>query len=286
MTSDAIALPRLPPFARFGTVFGWGVRRAFRGRRFLATAVVAMVAAGGLGALLATQDDRVHELWGFLHQQLLATAVPLVALSLAGTGFADEVQDQTLVFHLTRPVSRATVFVARYASGLVAAVAVSVAMSLAAVVAARAGLPPQVLAEVAAVAALGTATVGAVYYALGALFRRGLVAGLVYTFLMEGVFQRLPGSIQKLSLMHHVRSVFHRVSDADFAARSSAVAAALDPAPAGLDLRDPQGMVLQAAEREEWTSVPAALLICAAVVAICLFVGARAVSRRDFALKE
>jgi hypothetical protein len=285
MSTGAVDV-RLPAFSRFGVAFTWGLRRAFRSRRFVVTALVAAVAGAGLGALMAYQEDRVHSLWQFLHEQLLATAVPLVALALAGTGFADEVQDQTLVFHLVRPISRPTLFVARYASGLCAALVVAVAMTVAAVVASRTGLPAAVHVEVAATAALGTATVGAVYYALGALFRRGLVAGLVYTFLMEGVFQHLPGSIQKLSLMHHVRSVFHRMADADFAVRSKAVAAELDPKPLALDLRNPQNMVLQAAEREDWTSVAGALLVCGITVVVCLAVGARAVARKDFALKE
>jgi len=115
--------PRLAPFARFGTVFGWGVRRALSGRRFFGTAGIALLAGLGLGQIASMHDDRVFALWELLDSGLVAVGVPLVALSLVGSGFAEEVQDLTLTFHLVRPVSRKTVFVARYASGLLAAVA-------------------------------------------------------------------------------------------------------------------------------------------------------------------
>jgi ABC-type transport system involved in multi-copper enzyme maturation permease subunit len=278
------AAPRLAPFARFGTVFGWGVRRALSGRRFFGTAGIALLAGLGLGQIASMHDDRVFALWELLDSGLVAVGVPLVALSLVGSGFAEEVQDLTLTFHLVRPVSRKTVFVARYASGLLAAVAVALLMTLSAVAASRARVP--VYAQVAATATLGCFAVGALYYALAALFRRGLIAGLVYTFVVEGFFQFMPGSIQKLSLMNHVGSVFHRTADAAFAERSAEVARRLAPPNATFDFRDPTAMLTQAAEREEWTTIPGALLVCAAVVLVALGLGARAIARKDFALKD
>jgi hypothetical protein len=270
----------LRPLAGFRAVFGWGLRRALRSRRFLLTAGIATFAGLGLGWIGQQHRDPVHATWDLLGESLLGVAVPLVALALVGAGFGEEVADRTLVFHLVRPVSRVTVFLARFAAGLLGGLVASTAMLLAA--ASFLGLPTGSLVALAAIGALGTATVGSVYYAFAALFRRGLIAGLVYTFLVEGFLQFLPGSIQKLSLMHHVRSVFHRTLDADFAARSEGVRQALAPPPRTIDPTD----LVQQAAREEWTSVPGALLVCAAVVGATLFLAARAVARRDFALKD
>jgi ABC-type transport system involved in multi-copper enzyme maturation permease subunit len=276
-----LAAPRLPPLARFSTVFAWGVRRAVRSRRFALTAGIATLAGLGLGWVARQHPDEVFAAWHLLGESLLGVAVPLVALALVGSGFGEEVQDRTLVFHLVRPVSRTTVFLARFLAGLLCGVVASAAMLLAA--ASFLDLPGGALLRLAAIGALGTATVGSVYYALAALFRRGLVAGLVYTFVVEGFVQFLPGSIQKLSLMHHVRSVFHRSLDEEFAARSSEVSAALaPPPPATLDPSD----LVQAGAREEWTTVPSALLVCGVVIAGALLLAARSVARRDFALKD
>jgi hypothetical protein len=274
--------PSLRPLARFGTVLSWGLRRTFRSRRFAVTAVVALVVGGGLGAVAGRERDAVHALWELLGGGLLGVAVPLVALALVGGGFGEEVADQTLVYHLVRPVSRRTVFLARYVAGLLPALVVAAAMTVAAAVASGVGLPPSVLTASAVVAALGVTTVGALYYSLAALFRRGLVAGLVYTFVVEGFLQFLPGTTQKLSLMHHVTSVFHRWVDDDFAARSRQVARAVREAAEAPPLTD----MLVPALREEWTTVSSALVVCAVVVAVALALAGRAVARKDFPLKE
>ena len=159
---------------------------------------------------------------------LLVSAPPLLASLAVGLVVgvlqaATQIQDQTLVFLLVRPVRRSTVYYARYAAGLVPGVFAAVGMTLAAILATRVPLPLTATLAALGSAALSVCTIGALYYALAALFRRGLVAGLVYTFVVEGLFQGLPGSIQKLSLSHHIRSVFHRATDADFAALSSRV---------------------------------------------------------------
>jgi hypothetical protein len=281
-TSDAALAMRLPRLHRFRTLFGWGLRRSVRTKRFNATTMLALVVGGGLGWVAGRQGDSVQALWYIVGEHLLGMAVPLVALALVGSGFGEEVQDRTLVYHLVRPVSRRTVFLARYVAGLVPATCVGAALVLLALFASRVDFPPRVFLAVGVVAAVGTASTGALYYALAAVFRRGLIAGLVYTFVVEGFLQFLPGTTQKLALTHHVRSLFHRLTDDDFAARSQAVARSLDSV---VDERDPLDL-LRAAARVEWTSVPSALVVCAGVAVVALWIGARAVARRDFALKD
>ena len=124
---------------------------------------------------------------------------------------------------------------------------------------------------------------GAVYYALAALFKRGLVAGLVYTFVVESFFQFMPGSIQKLSLTHHVRSLYHRVADDAFAALTPRVRVAIDEAKR---FTFTPGKGPSKAATEPWTTTSSALLICAIVAVTVLLFAARAIRRRDFALKD
>jgi hypothetical protein len=274
--------PRLRPLARFGTVFTWGVKRAARTRKFAIAALISIAGGYGLGSLLVGTEAATYDLWDFLQNGLLGVAVPLVALGLVGTGFGEEVQDQTILWHLVRPVSRTTVFVARYAAGAATGVACAAGMAVAVILGSRIDVPGAAVAGTVASAALGTVTTGAVYYALAALFRRGLVAGLVYTFVVEGFFQGLPGTIQKLALSHHVRSVFHRLTDADFSALSPAIAK---------EVRDGPPLVfdtaaMRAIDPEPWTSLEGALIVCACAALGALWIGARRVRRRDFALKE
>jgi hypothetical protein len=280
-TPDA---PPLPFLARFPVVFGWGLRRTLRAKKFLFGAALGVGASWLLAGLGPTWRDRPFVLWEFLDNAVLAVGIPLVALGLVGGGFGDEVADHTLVYHLARPVSRTTLFVARFFSGLVPGAIVGAALPVAAALGNGAPLPAHVVASTALFGALGVAVLGAVYYALAAVFRRGVVAGLIYTFVLEGFFQFLPGSIQNLSLSHHVRSLFHRAADADFAALSERVRSRVE----GLSRvgRDEQGDVMFAAAVERWSSVSGALVTCAVAFVLSLALGARAVRKKDFALRD
>jgi ABC-type transport system involved in multi-copper enzyme maturation permease subunit len=274
--------PRLAPFARLPVVLAWGLRRTAGTRKFALVAMLCVFGGWGLGALLARSHAAAYDLWEFLQRGVLGVAVPLVALGLVGTGFGEEVQDQTLVWHLVRPVSRTTVFVGRYAAGGIAGLACAAALALTSIAGSRVPVPAATAIATAACAALGTLTTGAVYYALAALFRRGLVAGLVYTFVVEGFFQGLPGTIQKLSLTHHVVSVFHRLTDAGFAPLSAPIAREVKEGPPSLF----DTTAMRAVKPEPWTSLGTALLVCVGVALFALWLGARRVRRRDFALKD
>jgi len=288
--SDAVpatAPVRLPPLARFGVVFRWGLLRGLRATRFRVAFTLVAVLGAGLGYLTTHNQDPAFHLWKLLDGGLLGIGVPLLALSLVGSGYGEEVQEQTLVYHLVRPVSRSTVFLARYVSGAVPGMLAAAVIPVAAALAAGSKVGGPALASLALVGAIGAATVGAVYYALAALFRRGLVAGLAYTFIAEGLFQFLPGGIQRLSLMHHVRSLLHRWTDDAFAKTSTWIASAVERTrDVERGATDAAGVVFRRAERERWTSTTNAILICAGVIVAALVIGARAVSKKDYALKE
>jgi ABC-type transport system involved in multi-copper enzyme maturation permease subunit len=278
-----VEAPPLLPLARFGVVFGWGLRRLFRTKKFLWTGILAV----GLGVLaglsIAGSRDPAGGLWHFLGTPFLGVCVPVIALALTAGGFGEEVADQTLVFHLVRPVSRTTLYVARFAAGLGPAIAATAAMALVSIVLSGVGVSVGTIGATVFAAAVGTTVVGAVYYALAALFRRGLVAGLLYTFVIEGFFQFIPGSVQKLALTHHVRSLFHQLCDADFAGLSQRVA---DRLKGRGNPFDPQRGLRGFIKNEPWSSVSGGLLVCGIVAVLALVLGARTIRRRDFALKD
>jgi ABC-type transport system involved in multi-copper enzyme maturation permease subunit len=283
-----LTLPRSAPLAGFPVLFGWGVRRLFRTKKFLVTTLLAVGIGAGL-ALLTRQEPTNSQLafWKTLDDAFLGVAVPLVALALVGGGYGEEVQDRTLVWHLVRPVSRTTFYVARYASGIVPGAFTAAAMVLAATaVSPLSDLSGTGYAVVAGLAVLGTATIGALYYALAAIFRRGLIAGLLYSFLFEGFFQFLPGAFQSLSLMHHVRSLYHRALDDEFAGLSRSIADEIRSTGHSFPGHGASSGIMAPAAVEPWTTTPAALAICAAVIAVSLFLGARVVSNKDYALKD
>ena len=274
---------RLRPFARLGVVVAWGLKRSVRSRKFVITALLAVGGVGLLSWLIGTHStDRVFDFWTALDTSFLGVGLPLIALALVAGGFGEEVQDQTLVYLLVRPVSRTTAFVGRYAGGALAGAFVGAAMATVATLVSPARVGMGTVLAIAAIAGLGVATIGALYYALAALFRRGLVAGLIYTFVIEGLFQGIPGSTRKLSIVHHVRSLFHDATDDAFVPLSGSVAQAVRDA---ADASRPAMRGLGSAV-EPWTSAPVALVVCACVIAGALLVGCSVIRRRDFALKD
>ncbi len=267
----------------FPIVFAWGLRRGFAGGRFRWVAGCVVGFGALLGLLVSQNTSAIEALHAFLDNGAFGIAVPLVALALVGRGYAEEVSDQTLVYHLVRPVSRATVYLGRFAAGALPGVVAAAAMVLALVATSGVTLAPLTYLQVAAVAAIGAFTVGSVYYALAAVLKRGLIGGLVYTLVVEGLFQFLPGATQNLSLMHHVRSLLHRLTDDDFAQRSRAIAehlrAKAPPPGSG------RGSMLQRAV-EVWSEPATVYWVCASVCVVSLAAGMLAVKRRDYALKD
>jgi hypothetical protein len=120
---------------------------------------------------------------------------------------------------------------------------------------------------------------GAVYYVLSALFRRGLIVGLIYTFVIEGIVANLPGTIQKFSVGYFLKSLYHGMTDAAFAERSEQVARITRE---GRTI----GEGITAALLIPYEPPGTAALALVAVAVALLAIGAWRIARRDFALKD
>jgi ABC-type transport system involved in multi-copper enzyme maturation permease subunit len=222
--------------------------------------------------------DPSRELAEALEDFFLRFVLPLIALTLVAQGWAQEVSERTLVYHLVRPISRRTVFLARYASGLVPAWIAAAAFLAGLFATARASVPATTVAQVGFVAVLGVAAVGAVYYLLAALLRHGIVAALIYTFVVETLVSSLRGSVQSLSISFHLRSLLHRWTDVAFGVDHG-------ERPRGLEDMD-LGRIVQEALREEYDTPVQAIVILVLVAAGSLGFGLWRVARRDFPLKD
>lgn len=261
--------PRLP-LAGFLPVFWWGLTRVLRRKKILLVALAVV----GFGFLIGRNlgDHRtLDHLALVLDRAVLRFGLPLVALLLVAEGFTVEVQSRTLVYHLIRPVSRITVFLARFFSGVVPAAAVSLLLLATLVVSSGAHLDVRTWASLPATALMASLALGAVYYALAAILRHGLVAGLIYTFVVETLISSVPGSMQRLSVMFHVRSLHHALT-----------AGALPVVPPEIEDTPLLQGASRIAEGGAWDSV----LVLLAVTAAALAVGAWRVARRDWALKD
>ena len=179
-----------------------------RWRKVLLVAAVAVGLGSWIGTLVGSEGDAPKGLFALLDGPVLGFGLPLAALLLAAEGYAREVSGQTIVYHLVRPIRRATFFLARFLSGWIPATLAGFLLVASVVTASGVATPAPAWLALAAISSLSALALGAVFYTLGALFRHGLVAGLIYAFAVETMLASVPGTMQKLSVMFHVRSLF------------------------------------------------------------------------------
>jgi ABC-type transport system involved in multi-copper enzyme maturation permease subunit len=272
------------PLAGLGIVSGHALRESLLPKRLIITLLLT-VGLAGAAAFAARAEvshvwgrDLLYQVWETLDLQALQVLFPLIALLFVGPAYSREMRQRTMVYHLVRPVSRTTVFLGRYLGGVVPAAVTGSLLTLAFVLFAGAGAPPESWWALPLVACMSALVLGAIYCTLGAVFKRGLIAGLLYTFMIEVVVAGLPGSIQQLSVRFHLRSLLHGLLDAGFAERSPDVAKAVEE-----QARSASNPLVQEVAFDDPLT---AVLVLLGVAATVLLAGVLIVRSRDFALKD
>lgn len=134
-------------------------------------------------------------------QLTLVFLVPLMSLAFGGGVLREEVEDQTLTYGFTRPLSRAAIYYAR----LFAAAGPVVLATVPAAILAADGVAVGVRLVVAAV--LGTAAHAALFGLWGLLVRRPTWLGLAYVLVWEQALQAVPGWLSTMTLRAHMRNL-------------------------------------------------------------------------------
>lgn len=175
--------------------------------------------------LLATHARRVTaeeiatNLSWFLYLQVV---VPLVSLLQGQAVISREVEDRTITYLFSRPISRPAMFLGRSLGALAFTLLLLLAGALLLLFVAAQGplgtAPdparfPQagwsadgIVLPLLGAVALGAATYTLLFAALGVFTKHPMILGLAYTFALEGFFANLPGSNQALAVQYYLRS--------------------------------------------------------------------------------
>jgi ABC-2 type transport system permease protein len=143
----------------------------------------------------------------------LQIVLVFVTLVDANALIREEIDDNTLPFLLTRPISKPAIAFSKYAGYLVAALVlllppVVVAYGVTEAYAGTGlGTDADVLVGFLAATALATLAYGALFFFLSVVLRKPLTVGLLIGFVWESIVGSLPGSVPKLSLIYYLRSV-------------------------------------------------------------------------------
>jgi ABC-2 type transport system permease protein len=148
-----------------------------------------------------------------LNGLIVTTVLPLVTLVLATTSLGMEIEDGTIVYLLSKPLSRAQVVVSKLAaSWLPAGALVSLSAASSAAIALQGSEPTVLLAFVIA-AAVGALAYSSIFLLLSLLTTRALVIGLIYVFIWEGIVTELFEGTRLLSVRQYTLGVADLLTD-------------------------------------------------------------------------
>jgi ABC-2 type transport system permease protein len=203
----------------FGGVWRLTWRQVFARSRWLIGA--ALLVGFGLLSGLSLGQQRVDgfEQWGAGFY--LTVLVPIAAFLSGAGAIRDDMKPGTVDYVLTRPIPRPAFVVFRYFSQLACAQGIGL-LAFGMLLGAAAYWK---LAEVATLAApllLAQIMAIAAFMALGflcaALTSRYLVLGLFYAVVIEVGLGQIPIQLNRLSILHHLRTLVSGESGGDFAA--------------------------------------------------------------------
>ncbi len=148
-------------------------------------------------------------IWGFY----LRLSVPLLGMFYGTALIADEVEDKTITYLFTRPVSRGAVLVGKYlaylgCTGLVVLPSVMLVFFLVVpLLGGSIGVAFPSLLKDLALLAIGLAVYGAVFALVGAWLKRPLLTGLVFIFLWEPIVVVVPGYMKRFTVSYYLQGL-------------------------------------------------------------------------------
>ena len=197
----------------------------------------------------------------------LRFTVPVLGIFYGTSLIADEVEDKTITYLFTRPVRRGAVLVGKYLAYLACTVLVvlpSVTLVYLLVVPMRGSLGASFLDLVKdlGLLALGLAVYGALFAFVGAKFKRPLLIGLIFIFGWEQAALAFPGYMKKFTIAYYLQGLVPHAMPND-------------------------GVVglLQGIFRES-PSLGGSLFWLTVIWAVCLFMAASVVERREYVLEQ
>jgi ABC-type transport system involved in multi-copper enzyme maturation permease subunit len=138
--------------------------------------------------------------------------IVILALFYGTSITAEEVENRTLSYLITRPLPKAAIVLGKFAAYVLlmfGMVVVSLALSYFIMNAARLSDPELYLTFLRYLGVLGLGIVAytAFFTLLGTFLKRAIIVGLVFGFGWENVIQYFPGSTQKFSIVHYLKSL-------------------------------------------------------------------------------
>jgi ABC-2 type transport system permease protein len=188
--------------------------RALVGRR---RTVLMLLLAGVpilVGLLVRANSDGIAEVGPTLDGLVVRIILPLVALVFGTAALGSELEDGSAVHLLTKPISRTTIVLAKVAVAgtLTAALTVPSTIVTAILLAEPGADVVGITVSLAIGVVAGSYLYASIFAALSVLTSRGLLLGLGYALIWEGLLAGLLPGTQVFSVREYVRGIVHLVS--------------------------------------------------------------------------
>jgi ABC-2 type transport system permease protein len=198
------------------TFFLFAARRNRKTRTFLLVsllpAVASAIIAVGRFALPNSGIDAPSAFGGMIMGFELQFLILVLALFYGSSVASEEIEGRTLTYLTTRPVPKAALLFGKYAAAslvLVPFVTAGLVLSFLVLTVEDLGNGAAWLrlARSAGVLALGLLCYTAFFTLIGTFLKKSVLFGLFFCFGWESVVQYFPGSTQKLTVMHYLKSL-------------------------------------------------------------------------------
>ena len=149
---------------------------------------------------------------GFVFLLFFSFLMPLWSLSFATEALGGERESQSLIWLLTRPLSRPAIYLAKFAAMLPWCLALNLGGF--ALLCAAAGRPgPEALRLFWPAVFWSSLTFAALFFLIGAYFRRPAIVAIVYSFFFEILIGNMPGTLKRASVGFYARCMMFEAAE-------------------------------------------------------------------------
>jgi ABC-type transport system involved in multi-copper enzyme maturation permease subunit len=194
-------------------------------------------------------------------------SVPVLGVFYGTSLIADEVDDKTITYLFTRPIPRGGVLLGKYLAFLACTIfvvlpSVVIVWLLIVPIGGSLGASFIDLAKDLALLALGLAIYGAVFALIGAALKRPLLVGLALVFVWEPLVMALPGYLKLYTVAYYLQGLVPHAMPSD------------------------STMSLIQSIFQETPSFGRAVATLGLIEVACLWLGMRAIERKEYVLEQ
>jgi ABC-2 type transport system permease protein len=142
--------------------------------------------------------------------------LPIATMILATAAIGNEIEDRTLPYLTLKPLSRFRIVVEKWLGSIwVAIPAILIGLLVACLVLFRdqASDYQRVIVAALVSSVIGICAYCGIFLLISLLIQRALLAGIIYTFVIENILGRYLKGLRVISIQHYVRSIYERLQD-------------------------------------------------------------------------